>query len=333
MTEDKIKTFIMNGCYGENQWSYIVEMLVITSKSLMPSDVAIGNNIDYKRFSEELKLWKYYRHGDNNSLLNIIKNFNEKYYWELEDDSIYSRIVPIVIVNSQWEKAREEVIKNVLYTTGSIENLIESVLLSKILYTLVRISKEIEFGKIVSELKEEIIHLSQKEIIERYWEFYRADISTCPYNYIIEFERLRIDLLNILNEASTGSRFKVFSMALDIIKYKDLSIENIYNNFWLNGLVGIINKQRKELIFENKGFIENLCTYLYKLRKGRINPESIRIEKYILPDIFRYREGEEFFHSLLNKSKVVKKVENDQYIISYIRTKSYTYRFKKEKLI
>jgi hypothetical protein len=37
------------------------QLTTITIKSLLPNENRIGNSIDYKRFREELKLWKYYR--------------------------------------------------------------------------------------------------------------------------------------------------------------------------------------------------------------------------------------------------------------------------------
>ena len=67
---EKVKRLILSGCYGDvllyrdyfntndeevlidNQWSYIVEILIITIKSLLQSYNEVRNEIDYKRFYE-----------------------------------------------------------------------------------------------------------------------------------------------------------------------------------------------------------------------------------------------------------------------------------------
>jgi len=339
--EDIIKDFILSGCYGDSleyrkkhehkvysesqgQWSYIVEIMIVTIKSLLPSSKVAGTLVDYKRFDEEIKLWKDYRHDENNSLIEVVDGQSEKDYWTNLDDSLYSRIVPLVMVNSDWQIVKVEVIKNILYTTGNIEALLEGIILAKILHSYI-INESIELEKLSSDLKEEVIHLSQKELLEKFRDYYRFDLKSFPGNFTIVFERNRVELLNILS-GKDSSKYKIFMKSLAVIKGNAYENESFYN-FFINGLVGAKYGYDIKKDFKDKEFIESLCSYIYKLFKSRVNPESLEIATYYLPDIFKFKEGEEFSHSLLNRCKVIKKEIDDSNITSYIKTKAGTYRF------
>ncbi|EOD00940.1 hypothetical protein [Caldisalinibacter kiritimatiensis] len=353
MTEDKIRAFILNACYEDsisykkqiNQttmkkievkndslyWSYIVELFIITLKSIMPSAEIVGCKIDYKRFNEELGVWRNYRNGYNKPLLNMFESYYDISYWQEKDDSVYSRMIPIIFTNTNWEIIKEELIKNIFYTTGNISNLIEVVTLSKILYIILNNKYNRNYEDIIGDIKEEIIHLSQKDILNKYGQYYKCDVSTYPGNYTIDFERMRIEILNVLNGIGKSKNYKVLINTLEILEKEEVDFGNIEYNFFVNGLVGLLNGYTEDKEFKGKGFINSLCTYIIKLRKGRISPETLKINKYILPDIFKFNVGEEFFHSLLNKCKVLKKIEDGLYIVSYIKTKSGIYRFFKLK--
>ena len=74
--------------------TYISQLAVITIKSLLPMKDEEGIRIDYRRFTEEYKLWLNYRNGDNSSLLNTQGRVIHEIYWGQIDDSIISRIIP-----------------------------------------------------------------------------------------------------------------------------------------------------------------------------------------------------------------------------------------------
>lgn len=341
MYEEKIKKTIISGCYGdvllykdyfkneeikiENQWSYIVEMLIITIKSLIPSYEEIRNEIDYERFYREINFWKLYRHGGN-SLLTNIEN-SDVSYWQKSDNSIYSRIYPIIISNSNYNYIREDIIKNILFTTGSIKNLLEGIFLSRLIFVLLNFN--MNFDEIVDEIKNEIINISIINILEKYSNFYKVDKSTFPGNYILEFERNRIKLLNLLNEIKTDE-FRLLNDILDILR-NNKKFEQVKPNFLTYSIIGMNIDSIENIEVKDKDFLLNLCDYLIKLRKGRISPELLKINEYILPDVFKYNINDEFNHSLLNKCKVIFKVENKRLSKSYIETKGGIYRFQKIK--
>lgn len=314
--------------YEKNQWSYIVEVMLITVKSLIPSVHNEGNIIDYKRFTAELNLWKSYRHGQNKSLINATDKCYDENYWSLVDETIYARVAIITLSNQNWETIKSEVIKNVLYTCGNIEILLECILLSKLLFLKLE-NKNYEYKDILDELKQETINLSQIEL-NRYEKLYNMPKSTYEKNYTIQFERVKIELISFLNEVYLDNKFDILKQSLGILKQNDEFLDKS-QSFFTCGLVGIVTGKIPSRDIKDVDFLENLCSYISKLRKGRINPESLQLESYNVVDIFKYNVKDVFEHGLLNKCQVLYKGEKDKFIISYIKTRTGTYRFVKLK--
>ncbi len=348
MLEESIISFIVNGCYSDTlkykelikkkfkrtdenqlkgQWSYITELLIITIKSLIPSKEIEGVVIDYTRFKHELKLWYYYRHGYNDSIINSLKKHATSLYWTLIDDSTYVRVFPIVVSNAKWEIIRDQVILNILFTTGNIENILECIALSKLLHMIMNHISNYE--EIIDGLKEEIIKFSQSEFLEKYNDVFRLSLDTFTENYNISFERKRISLLNVLNGISISNDFPIIKKSLNIVNEKDFYIKDDESDYFISGLKGLLGKLQYDKQLKDRQFIESLGSYLLKLRKSRIIPESLEISNYYLPDVFSFKEGELFEHSLLNKCKVLKRENNPNFTRSYIKTKAGIYRFFK----
>lgn len=295
--------------------SHITDLVILTIKSLIPSEEAVRVDIDYIRYEEEIKLWKYYRHGENPSLMNILGKVAPQIYWNGKDDTLYYRLLPIILANKDFGSIKQEVIKNILFTTGNIEVLIEGLLLSKLIYYLIN-GKE----NILNGLKEEIINFSQTEFLEEYREIFRISLEGYEGKYPIEFEQNKIYALNTLN-LSFSRRFKTLEDCLKILlnKEKANTILGKSIEFYVH------NKANNE--FKLDSYYYNLANYIYNMRNGRIDPKLLKIDKYNLPDIFKFQEGEVFFHSLLNKSKVIKRQDLNGKIIIYLKTKSGIYRF------
>jgi len=348
-TDTLVRDFILSGCYGDSiryakenietskqmdiyesdgQWSYIVEIMITTIKSLVPSKDIIGTIVDYRRFQEELFLWNYYRHGRNSALLNSLNLKDNEVYWNCMDESVYSRIVPIVFANKDWDVSKDQIIRNILYTTGNIEVLLEGISLGKLIHLLAQ-SKRLEIGEVVGDIKQEIINFSQRDFLKSYEDDFRIQLNTYPSNYSITFERHRINLLSLLNDVSIKS-FNTIAKALELLK-GNLSCKDDSPEFMLYGLWGALEESSLDVTIKDKDFIMNLSEYLIKLRNGRIPPESLYIDEYHLPDIFEFEEGDMFNHTLLNKCKVIKKEETPKYILSIVTTKSGNYRFIKGK--
>ena len=340
MIEKTIKNFIINGSYfdvkdykkemkapvvaeyEENQWSYIVEIMILTIKSLKPSLKDDGNIIDYERFKSELELWKSYRHGMNKNLLySISGRFDEDYFNEI-DESIYSRVAVIALANQNWDTVKSEVIKSILFTSGNIEVILESILLSRILFTILK-NKLVEYEDILEELKYESINFSQVEL-SNYEEFYRVSKSK---DYKIEFERIRIKLISLLNGIELDDKFFTLRTCLGVLKNTEENQSENCNSFFICGLLGILDEDVKSNEIKDIRFLESLCSYLAKLRKGRIDIDDLDFTKHDTKDIFSYKEDEVFEHPLLNQSKVLYKGQRENFEVAYIQTRTGIYRF------
>lgn len=297
--------------------SDITDLMVLTIKSLIPSENHVEVNVDYERYGEELKLWKYYRHGENQSLMNIIDGVGPQIYWEAKDDTIYSRILPIVLTNKDYLVVKKEVIKNILYTTGNLEVLIEGLLISKLIHLLILGEKEI-----VEKLKDEIIHFTQVEFKDEFEDEYKIPIDEYEGNFSVEFERNKIYALSMLN-SSGFSKFNVLKDSMNVILNNKVGETNI------GKAIETYIKDRPIGEYELQDYYNELSSYVHRLRKGRIEPDSLKIQKYYLPDIFELDEGKIFYHSLLNKSKVIKKETIGNKKVSYVSSKSGIYKFIK----
>ncbi|MBU5294157.1 hypothetical protein KQH90_08930 [Anaerosalibacter bizertensis] len=322
MEERKINNFLLNifnVINEEKERNYVSEITILTIKSLMPSREEIGTRIDYERFKKEIELWYLYRSGENSSILNSIDLSNKDVYLNSIDDSLYIRIAPIVFSNKNWDIIKKEVLKNILYTTGNIEAILEGLLISKILF-LIAYNDE----NIISKLKDEIISFSQVGFLEKYSGFFRVSVEEYSKKFIVDFERNRIEIINLLNGISSN-KFKVLKESLMVIEKNILKDDfHIFSKglYWMKNNMYLDEK-------ESLKFHKDLCHYIWSLNRGRIDPDILTIEKYYLPDIFSFNEGDEFHHSLLNKCKVLKKENMLEGIKVYLATKSGIYIFKK----
>lgn len=340
MIEKTIKNFIINASdfdvgnykkemktpvvaeYEKNQWSYIVEIMILTIKSLKPSLKDDGNIIDYERFESELELWKSYRHGTNKNLLHSISGkFDENYFNEI-DESIYSRVAVITFANQNWFTVKNEVIKSTLFTSGNIEVILESILLARILFTILR-SKSFEYEDILEELKYESINFSQVEL-SNYEKLYRLPKNK---DYKIEFERTRIKLISLLNGIELDDKFFTLRTCLEVLKDTKENQSKNCNSFFICGLIGILDEDVKSNEIKDIRFLESLCSYLSKLRKGRIDTDNLDFTNHNTKDIFSYLEDEVFEHPLLNQSKVIYKGQRENFKVAYVQTRTGIYRF------
>ena len=295
------------------QHTIFSQLAMITIKSLMPSDVFVGSAIDYRRFKEELILLKEYKLDlDNNFKIDL----EEEEYFKYKDKTLYCRILPIIIANKDYSIIEDEMIKNVLYTTGDIATLLEWILISRIIFSNFQ-----DHDDPLEDLKQYIINFSQIEFLEKYGDAYRYDVLKSTVNFEISFERERVSLITLLHGIDMG-KFKDAKDILEVLEGKEAktSIGNL--------LIDSIKDKSIEYNIEDS--YERMGEYILKLRNSRIDPDALKIKEYVLPDVFAFKEGEVFFHSLLNQSKVIKKENNDEHLTSLIQTRAGKYLFKRD---
>lgn len=312
-----LKSFLLNIFQEdkiENEKHTIISQLaMITIKSLMPSDLVAGNLIDYKRFKEELNLLKSYK-IDTSNILPI--DIEEDRYFKYKDRTLYARLLSIIIGNKDWSIMEEEVIKNVLYTTGDINSLLEWLAISRTMFLNLQNEDDI-----VEDLKEYIINFSQIEFLEKYRNRYKYDVLESDVNFEVNFERERVSLISFLHGIDMG-KFETLKDIIEVLAGKDAktAIGNI-----------VMNASKDRTIeYDMENSYERMGDYILKLRNSRIDPNNLKIKEYQLPDVFQFKEGEVFFHSLLNQSKVIKKETKEESLISLIQTRAGMYLFKRD---
>lgn len=298
-----------------NRNTHISQLTILTIKSLLPLEEAVGNKIDYKRFDQELKLWKEYCIGEDVPCFNTSKPVSVGDYFSYHDETFYTRLIPIVISNNDFEICEEEVIKNILYFSSDINNLFEWMLVGLGIYLLINKEEDL-----IVSLKEHIINFSQIEFIDKYKEYFLIRMDKVSDDLKIAFEKERITLLNILNGIKSG-KYPYLQDLLSVVDGEDPSTP----------IGRIVYKSCNDSSIDTVDtFYTSMNKYLLKLRKGRIDLKDLEIKEYILPDIFSFKEGDVFFHSLLNHSKVLKKEVKQGVLTSLVTTKSGNYLFKRD---
>lgn len=333
MKKNTIKDIVLSAAtidkilYGDYKYrSNIIQIMFITIKSLLPSLNKEGVIVDYKRYEKELELLKYYIKGRDETIENYF-HFKNIRYWNAEDKTSKGRIIPIVVANTNFNIIKDEIIKNTLYFTGKIPVLLENIILSKILYLIIE-NESIEKNKLINELKEDIITLSQKEFKENYIDYYKDSIDNYDGNYKLDFERYKIELINLLNGIESNEYF-ILKKSINIIFGDNLNIKEDIDDILLLSILGVYNDDISKLQYKDKEYIERLADYLIKIRKGRIDPEVLKVNLSNIPDVFNYNEGDVFNHPLLSKSKILKKIKEDNRTYILLKTKSGKYVFKK----
>ena len=293
--------------------TYIGEIAIITIKSLLPSKEDLGVRLDYRRFMEELKLWSYYRTGYNKSLFNI-RNLEPDLYFREGDDSIFARILALVIANKDLEILSGQLIKNILFTSGSLEDLFENLLLARLL--AMKLAGQEDY---VAGLKEFLISFAQDEFLENYGGFYRLDTSLYRGNFKVDFEMEKVKLLSFLNGASLEG-YSGLREVLALLLGEELEPGTLP----ARTLEAFLSGQEAKLA----NFYKTMASYLVRLRAGRIDPDLLYIKDYVLPDIFEFEEGQVFFHSLLGEARLVRKEEGEGET-ALVQTKTGFYLLKK----
>ncbi len=312
--EDLITSLFKEDLEESGQASYISQLAIITIKSLIPAKNSMGNRIDYERFEEEIKLWRQYRRDQERELLNPEDYKEPEAYFKKGDRTLAFRIIPLIVGNSDFDIGEEEVIKNILFSSARLEDLFEGLLLTRFIYGLIGKKEDL-----IEDLKDYLIRFGQKEFLDKYRDDFSIDPNSYP-SYRIEFERKRIEALNILN----GLGGRGFESLKDLMGFLEGERESL-----LGRILGGRSKDLEDVPQLN-GFYQGMTTYIIRLRKSRIEPERLIIKEYELPDVFSFEEGEVFYHSLLNHSKVIKKEVSKNLLTSTIQTKTGMYRFKRD---
>jgi len=269
---------LLNNCYEINSDkipNIEFQLFLITVKSLLPYEDNIGCMFDTGRYEKEIELFALYKNGHDDTIEYYLNNKKPS---SDEDKLLEYKIMPIAIANTVWENLINETMKAVTFSSINKSTVLNTILLSSAIFEYYN-GDQIDLENINKNTKERIIQFSIKEFLEKS----HIDLEK---NHYIDFERERIKIL---------SKTELFSEDY-ILKFK--SLKHIF-----------INETKSEE--QDNETISNYSSYLYKLRKGTINPEKLKITNEKIPELMEFFKSTIFSHPLLGKCKIVKRTEKE----------------------
>ncbi|WP_313342545.1 hypothetical protein [Sedimentibacter sp.] len=284
--QSKIYNLLIN-CYEDNFGDKIpnidLQLFLISVKSLVPYEDKIGCFIEVERYKKELEIFKLYKNGEDEVIDNYFINNKLS---NKEDNLLESKIIPIVIANTIWDILINEALKTATIYSSNKNSLLNAIILSSTIDVYLS-NNNADYEMINEITKERIIDFSLKEFSEK-------NNIIIEKSDFIEFEKERIKLLtnDILSEEI-------------INRYKSI-------NYILHGKSIETTENEKESV------LNSFSAYLYKLRKGIISPDKLKLPQANMPEFKEFLKYSSFTHPLLGKCMVVKR--DDKQVI--IRNKS-----------
>ena len=270
---------MLNFCFDDIQ-KIDFQLFLITVKCLIPYDDKIGCLFDKDRYKKEIELFASYMNANDELIDYWLQN---KEASNLEDNLLEYKIIPLALSNTVWENLTDELLKVVLFYTINKNTILNALLISSAVFDFM-IGSDIE--SIEEAAKERLINFSVKEFLSK-------NQINADKNYIIGFEKERIKMIAkpILFDNNFVNRLKVLNY--------------------------IFEKSPEYFTENNSDIINSFSVYLYKLRKGLISPEKLKIPDKI-PDIKECLKYSTFSHPLLGRCKVIKRTEKE----AIVRNKS-----------
>lgn len=270
---------LLKHCYEDSSLDKLPEiklqLFLITVKSMMPFEDNIGCMFDMSRYEKEIKLFKCYKNGHDSNLEYYYENNKAS---EKADELLEFKIIPVIISNTQWDILVNEVLKISLFYSINSNNILNTIILSSAINEF--LNKDNYLDNLNDITKERIINFSLKN-------FLTNNNININKSSLIEFEKERIKILS-KNELITEELTTKFKSLYYIL---------------FNG------KGNSEILSET--VLSSFSSYLFKLRKGIINPEKLKIQQGSMPGIKEFIKYETFNHPLLGRCKVCKRGEKE----------------------
>lgn len=326
------------------QWSYITQLMIINCKCLLDHGEKNKVTIDYKRIFEEIKLWSYYRCGMPSNYivkLELGKSYyTDEFYWNDKVGEGLARIIPIALVNKNFNAAQEEVYKNLVYINRHAQVLLSGLLLLRTTHFLLNY-KGFDKNQLLDELKNYLMQLQLTELEKNM-------NGALPSNYRIKFEQEKINYLMDLD------RVKSLTIVPKSADSKNIFLSSLLCFFCLwektenegsclefkgkevyavaYGLLALTDK-KQDLDLESikdYNFIKNMGEYLVKLREYEVEKSPFVKENENI-DIFSLNKGDIAKHPLLNHIRIHKRTQLNNYLEIIVESKSGFYKFIKNK--
>lgn len=283
-------------CYSNSLCNTFVgvdyQLFTTAVKSLIPFEDRIGCEFDLNRYKLEIQTLKYYVNGSDSCL--------KYYYNELRpstnyDENMMSKLLPIIVANTEWETLIEQSLKCSVFYTYNKKNIFDTIIAGSLINEYLN-DKSMDISYLNQVTRDSIINFSIKDFFENNY-----DMSV-KSNFIINFEKERIMLL---------------------------MKENIFDDEYINksviGKLILSNDNDKVNIKEdNEIYINNFATYLFKLRKGIIDPDKLKTNINKVAPLNDYIKSTNFKHPLLGNCSVVSTKEDSTILrtkIGYLKVK------------
>ncbi|MGD9570059.1 MAG: hypothetical protein AB7V48_17410 [Sedimentibacter sp.] len=269
---------LLNYCYKDNSGDKLpdieLQLFLIAVKCLMPSENEVGCYFDVERYKKEIELFKCYKNGLDETLEYYIENKkpSEKY-----DNLLEYKIIPIITANTQWDILLNEALRTSMFYSLNKNTILNTILISSAINGYLNANLE----NINEITKERLINFSLKD-------FLKSNNIIMNKNSLIEFEKERIKLL---------TQSKLINDEL-ISEFK--SLHYVYNEI-----------KNENMEATNETVLCSFSSYLFKLRKGIINPEKLKISTDNVPEIKEFLKYTTFSHPLLGRCKVIKRGEKE----------------------
>lgn len=256
------------------------QLFTMSIRCMLPFENKIGCKFDENRYLDEIKTLKYYINGEDKLVINKIKQNSAM---TMYDSLLEYKIIPIIISNAIWENIINEVLKCLVFYTYSKENILEAIVLSSVLHEYIE-NNCVDKDNLHSITKQRIIEFSIKD-------FFKDNFDTLIKNtYNVSFERERISYL-----------------MKDNIFDNDIFLDKKIINYVLNE-----NTHKNVIITDsNNNILQNLSSYLYKLRKGIIDPRKIKYNSSDNVELKPNIGQGNIIHPILGKCLVIQRTENE----------------------
>lgn len=272
---------LLEYCYADNAGDKLpdieLQLFLISAKSLMPYEDNIGCMFDVTRYEKEIELFKYYKNG-NDDILEYY--YDNKKPSDKEDALLEFKIIPVITANTEWDNLTNEALKAASFYSINKNTILNTILISSAINEYLN-NADIE--NINEVTKERLINFSLKG--------FSNDNNICmSKSSLIEFEKERIKMLS------------KHELITDDLKEKFKSLKFIYY---------IYNERKENSEIINETVLSTFSSYLFKLRKGIINPEKLRIPQNNVPEFKEFLKYSSFSHPLLGRCTVIKRGERE----------------------
>lgn len=337
---------------NDEDYSDLMELMIIIGKSLINSKEQERLWVDVPRLKRELVLWKYYRNGDIQCFL---LSKNEEHHDFPVSTGIIS-LLPLIMGNFDENSLEKELTLFARETNQSSTNLIMLLLIGKVVHGIMH-RQYSNTDSLLSLLKEYLIHLNYEPLFPmppQNRKKHKIEFEKAKIQWIMDLDRTNQEELPQKAPQDSNSKL-IFIQSIYIFgKYhENPSIVNELENLNISAEVKLFafllrdlkkQKHSRELSYFSAkgdcksgttGFVKEMDRYFNKLKgfeieKKPLNTTKDKLGKVIeTKELFSLEPGEIGKHPILKEFEVVNKEIADSYVKLDVRTKTRLYKLKK----